>query len=151
MRILTGELRLSPNYSRKYSPGGKRNSHTVVLLLSKGCFLVVVESSARRPPSRGRRTGPSPTSRDTTPTSRDDRTSRASSRFQLQGGGGTGDCFPAGPGQRRRAGTTGRRRAGTTGRRRAGTTTRRAGTTTTSRDIPLLVEPGRNTTVEPGL
>jgi hypothetical protein len=70
MRILTGELRISPNYSRKYSPGGKRN-----LLLSKGCFLVVVESSARRPPSRGRRTGPSPTSRDTTPTSRDDRTS----------------------------------------------------------------------------
>ena len=97
MRILTGELRISPNYSRKYSPGGKRN-----LLLSKGCFLVVVESSARRPPSRGRRTGPSPTSRDTTPTSRDDRTqttrdertlttrddrtSRASSRFHPRSG-----------------------------------------------------------------
>jgi hypothetical protein len=30
MRILTGELRISPNYSRKYSPGGKRNSHTLV-------------------------------------------------------------------------------------------------------------------------
>ena len=51
-----------------------------------------------------------------------------------------------------RAGTTSirpRRRAGTTGRRRAGTTDDgRAGPLVANK---ILVEPGRNTTAEPGL
>ena len=94
-----------------------------------------------------------------TPTSRDEWTSRAFSRYYARPGTSRYERTSTSRDDRTlthwRARTTGRRRPGTTGRRRPGTTGRRAGTTDepglqrssrafNGRAGPLLVEPGRN-------